>query len=619
MLTPMLRKWLAVLWLAIASTSAAAADRIERVEPASWWVGMKDDRLQLLVHGDRVADLAPRLTYPGVSITGVERVENPNYLFVNLRIAPETKPGSFRIDFLKGRAKAGSRSYVLNAREQGSAERKSFGPQDTIYLITPDRFANGDLSNDTVKGLPDGLDRSKPLGRHGGDLKGVSNNLDYLAGMGYTQLWLNPVLENNQPEVSYHGYAITDFYKVDPRFGTNEGFRQLAADARQRGVGMIMDMVLNHCGSTHWWMKDLPSRDWFNNDSTFAPTSHVRETLQDRHATNVDRQTFSDGWFVATMPDMNQRNPYLATYLIQNSLWWVEYAGLSGIRVDTYSYSDREFLTEWSRRVTQEYPHLNIVGEEWSSNPTTVAYWQRGRNPPDGYVSYLPSLFDFPLQEAVAMGLKEPEGWGTGLRRIYKVLAQDSVFPDPYNLVTFHDNHDMSRMLTALGERQDLNRMALVFLLTTRGIPQIFYGTEVLMSNKGTEDHGVIRSDFPGGWPGDAKNAFTGQGLSDDERAMQEYTRKLLQWRRTAPAIRDGRLTHYVPTDDLYVYFRHAAAQNIMVILNNGDDARTIATSRFQESIGSATTGKDVLSGQQHELAKGVAVPARSATILELQ
>jgi glycosidase len=619
MLTPMLRKWLAVLWLAIASTSAAAADRIERVEPASWWVGMKDDRLQLLVHGDRVADLTPRLTYPGVSITGVERVENPNYLFVNLRIAPETKPGSFRIDFLKGRAKAGSRSYVLNAREQGSAERKSFGPQDTIYLITPDRFANGDLSNDTVKGLPDGLDRSKPLGRHGGDLKGVSNNLDYLAGMGYTQLWLNPVLENNQPEVSYHGYAITDFYKVDPRFGTNEGFRQLAADARQRGVGMIMDMVLNHCGSTHWWMKDLPSRDWFNNDSTFAPTSHVRETLQDRHATNVDRQTFSDGWFVATMPDMNQRNPYLATYLIQNSLWWVEYAGLSGIRVDTYSYSDREFLTEWSRRVTQEYPHLNIVGEEWSSNPTTVAYWQRGRNPPDGYVSYLPSLFDFPLQEAVAMGLKEPEGWGTGLRRIYKVLAQDSVFPDPYNLVTFHDNHDMSRMLTALGERQDLNRMALVFLLTTRGIPQIFYGTEVLMSNKGTEDHGVIRSDFPGGWPGDAKNAFTGQGLSDDERAMQEYTRKLLQWRRTAPAIRDGRLTHYVPTDNLYVYFRHAAAQNIMVILNNGDDARTIATSRFQESIGSATKGRDVLSGQQHELAKGVAVSARSATILELQ
>ncbi|MGB7904268.1 MAG: glycoside hydrolase family 13 protein [Steroidobacteraceae bacterium] len=619
MLRPMPRKWLAVLVLALAATTAVAADRIERVEPSSWWVGMKDDRLQLLVHGDRVADLAPRLSYPGVAITGVDRIENPNYLFVNLRIAPETKPGSFRIDFLKGRFRAASRTYVLNAREPGSADRVGFGPQDTIYLVTPDRFANGDPSNDTVKGMPDGLDRSQPLGRHGGDLKGVANSLDYLAGMGYTQLWLNPVLENNQPEVTYHGYAITDFYKVDPRYGTNEDYRRLAADARKRGIGLVMDMVLNHCGSAHWWMRDLPSKDWFNHDSTFSPTTHVREALQDIHAAEVDRRTFADGWFVATMPDMNQRNPHLATYLIQNSLWWVEYAGLSGIRVDTYSYSDRAFLTEWSRRVTQEYPNLNIVGEEWSSNPSTVAYWQRGRNPPDGYVSYLPSVFDFPLQEAVAMGLKEPEGWGTGLRRIYKVLAQDSIYADPYDVVVFHDNHDMSRMLTALGERQDLNRMALAFVLTTRGIPQIFYGTEVLMSNKGTEDHGIIRSDFPGGWPGDTKNAFTGQGLSDDERAMQEYTRKLLQWRRTAPAIRDGKLTHYVPTDYVYVYFRHDAAQNIMVIMNNGDEARTIDTKRFQESIGSAATGKDVLSGQSHELAKGVAVPARSATILELQ
>ena len=572
----MIRKWLAVVWLAIASTSAAAADRIERVEPASWWVGMQDDRLQLLVHGDRVAELQPKLSYPGVTLVSAERVENPNYLFVNLRIAPETRPGTFRIDFRKGRSKAASRTYVLNARAPGSADRASFGPQDTIYLITPDRFANGDPSNDTVKGIPDGLNRTQPLGRHGGDLQGISNHLDYLAGMGYTQLWLNPVLANNQPEVTYHGYAITDFYQVDPRFGTNESFRQLVA------------------------------------------TTHVRETLQDTHAAADDRRLFSDGWFVATMPDMNQRNPHLATYLIQNSLWWVEYAGLSGIRVDTYSYIDRAFLTEWSRRVTQEYPNLNIVGEEWSSNPSTVAYWQRGRNPPDGYVSYLPSLFDFALQEAVAMGLKEAEGWGTGLRRIYKVLAQDSVFPDPYNLVVFHDNHDMSRMFTALGERQDLNRMALTFLLTTRGILQILYGTEVLMSNKGTEDHGIIRSDFPGGWPGDTKNSFTGQGLSDDERAMQDFTRKLLQWRRTAPALREGKLTHYVPMDGVYVYFRHDAAQKIMVVLNNGDTARTFDTRRFHEMIGTATTGTNVLSQQSHDLASGVTVAARSATILEL-
>ena len=613
------RNLLAVLGLALATTSSLAADRIERVEPMSWWVGMKDDRLQLLVHGDRIGDLTPALDYPGVTISGVDRVESPNYLFVNLRIGPETRPGSFRIDFRKGRSRVASHTYVLQARDPGSAERVGFGPQDTIYLITPDRFANGDTTNDSVKGMPDRLDRSKPLGRHGGDLKGIADRLDYMAGMGYTQLWLNPVLENNQPAASYHGYAITDFYRIDPRFGTNADYVRLAADARKRGIGLVMDQVLNHCGSEHWWMKDLPSRDWFNNNSTFFPTTHVREALQDMHAADIDRRTFADGWFVEAMPDMNQRNPHLATYLIQNSIWWVEYAGLSGIRVDTYSYSDRDFLTEWSRRVMQEYPRLNVVGEEWTSNPSTVAYWQRGRNPPDGYVSSLPSLFDFPLQDAVAMGLKEKEGWGTGLRRIYKVVAQDTVYPEPFNLVTFHDNHDMSRMLTALGERQDLNRMALAFVLTMRGIPQLFYGTEVLMSNKGTEDHGVIRSDFPGGWAGDTKNAFTGQGLSPDELAMQEYTRKLLQWRRTAPAIRDGKLTQFVPMQDVYVYFRHNAEQNVMVVMNNSDETRKLETERFKESIGKATTGRDVLTGATHAFADGIAVPARSAIILDLK
>jgi glycosidase len=614
----MLRKIFAVVGLVLFATASLAADRIERIEPASWWVGMKDDRLQLLVHGTRVAELQPALEHPGVLLESVERVENPNYLFLNLRISPATPPGSFRIDFRKGRKSVASRSYTLSAREPGSAARQGFGPQDAIYLITPDRFANGNPGNDTVQGLPDSLNRAAPLGRHGGDLKGIANSLDYLAGMGFTQLWLNPVLENNQPEVSYHGYAITDFYRVDPRLGSNEDYRQLSLEARKRGIGLIKDVVLNHCGSGHWWMRDLPTGDWFNNGNTFMATSHVREALQDIHAAAVDRTQFSDGWFVEAMPDMNQRNRFLARYLIQHSIWWVEYAGLSGIRVDTYSYSDRDFLTEWSRRLTEEYPNLNIVGEEWSSSPSVISYWQRGRQPHDGYVSYLPSLFDFPLQEAIALGLKEPEGWGSGLRRIYRVLAADNIYPDPYKLVTFHDNHDMSRMLTSLGDRQDLNRMALALLLTTRGIPQLFYGTEVLMRNPGTEDHGIIRSDFPGGWPGDTRNAFTGQGLSDDERAMQDYLRQLLQWRRTAPAIRDGKLTQYVPVGGIYVYFRQDAAQNVMVILNNNDTGQTVATARFRENIGGATTGTDVISKQAHGLAEGITVPARSATILEL-
>jgi glycosidase len=614
----MISKWFAVLCLALAAHGAFAAERIERVEPASWWVGMKDERLQLLVHGSQVAQLEPKLQYPGVTLVGVERVENPNYLFVNLRVAPDAKPGTVRIDFLEGRKHVASRKYVLNERAPGSADRAGFGPQDTIYLVTPDRFANGDPSNDTIRGM-EAPDRSKPLGRHGGDLAGITQHLDYLAGMGYTQLWLNPVVENDMPQASYHGYAITDFYQVDPRYGTNEDYRRLSVEARKRGIGLVKDIVLNHCGSNHWWVRDLPARDWLNHAGKFVVTTHVREALQDVHASEADRRAFADGWFVESMPDMNQRNPFLATYLIQNSIWWVEYAGLSGIRVDTYSYSDRAFLTEWSRRLTEEYPRLNIVGEEWSSSPDVVAYWQRGGKPHDGYVSYLPSLFDFPLQDAIARGLLEPEGWGTGLRRIYRVVAADHAYADPYNLVTFHDNHDMSRMLTALGERQDLNRMALALTLTMRGIPQVFYGTEVLMSNKGTEDHGVIRSDFPGGWAGDTKNAFTGQGLTGAEREMQDYTRTLLQWRRSAPAIRDGKLTQFVPIDGVYVYFRSNASQTIMVILNNNDEARTVDTARFREAIGTATTGTDVISKRAHTLASGVAAPAHSATILELQ
>jgi glycosidase len=318
------------------------------------------------------------------------------------------------------------------------------------------------------------------------------------------------------------------------------------------------------------------------------------------------------------MPDLNQRNPHLATYLIQNSLWWIEYAGLSGLRVDTWSYSDRAFLAEWARRVTTEYPNLNVVGEEWSGNPATVAYWQRGRHNPDGYESELPTLFDFPLQEAVTQGLLEPEGWGTGLRRIYKILASDGLYPDPDRLVVFPDNHDVSRILTRLGERIDLDRMAIAFFLTTRGTPQLLYGTEVLMNNPGTESHGVIRGDFPGGWAGDAKNAFTGQGLSDAERDMQQYVRALLTWRRHAPAVQSGRLTQYVPVDGTYVYFRDTDAQRVMVILNNNDDARTVATARFHEMIRDAGTGTEVLSGRQFALGDGIPVPGRSVTILEL-
>jgi len=429
----MFRTWLTTLLLVLVLVSSQlfAAPVIERIEPRSWWVGMKDERLQLLVHGEGVAGLEPSLRHPGVALEGVERVANGNYLFLNLRISPQAPPGKMEIEFRRGGRKVATHAYPLLARVAGSADRRGFGPGDVIYLVMPDRYANGDPANDTMRGMGDTVDRSRPLARHGGDLRGITDRLDYIADMGFTQLWLNPALENNQPEESYHGYAITDFYRVDPRLGTNESYRQLAEEARRRGIGLIMDVVLNHSGSNHWWRHDPPSDDWFNEAGKSIPVLHVHEVLQDIHAAEADRRALTDAWFVPTMPDLNQRNRLLATYLVQNSIWWVEYAGLTGLRVDTYPYSDRGFLTEWSRRLTEEYPRLGIVGEEWVGSPQLLAYWQRGGKPHDGYVSYLPTLFDFPLQDAMVRGLVEPEGPGTGLRRIYRSLAADSLYPDP--------------------------------------------------------------------------------------------------------------------------------------------------------------------------------------------
>ena len=598
---------------------AGAASRIEHLEPPFWWIGMASDRLELLVHGNRVGELEPELDYPGVTIEAVHRTGNPNYLFIELKLSDSVVPGEFDIDFRQqGRSQFRHR-YELRAREPGSAERKSFDGSDVIYLITPDRFANGDPSNDRVEGLVDGLDRQAPYGRHGGDLQGIIDRLDYIADMGYTQIWLNPVLENDQPEASYHGYATTDFYQVDARFGTNALYRKLAAEAASMDIGLIMDVIPNHSGSEHWWMSDMPSEDWVNHGGQFVGTSHRRESLFDPNAAIADRKRFSDGWFVPSMPDLNQRNPRLATYLIQNSIWWVESAGLSGIRVDTWPYPDKDFLTEWGRRLTEEYPQLNIVGEEWVTNPAIVAYWQRGSLRHDGYQSYLPGLMDFPLHDAAVKGLLEDEGWGRGLDRIYSMLANDFLYADPHNLVIFPDNHDMSRIYTQVGERFDLYRMALVFFLTTRGIPQLYYGDEILMANPGTDSHGVIRSDFPGGWPGDEVNGFTGEGLTNLQREAQDLTRKLLNWRKTATAIHRGKLTQFAPEGSTYTYFRHNDRQKVMVVMNKSPDVQPLDITRFEEMIDGERQGTDVVTGRRYPLDASFAVPAGTAVVLELR
>ena len=608
----------AILCAALAIAPDANATEIERVEPPFWWQGFEHRELQLLVHGEGIADFEPSISRQGLSISSVRRVASPNYLFIYVAIDPDAKPGDFDITFSNDGTTLTHR-YALWQRNSDPGYVDGFSSEDVIYLITPDRFANGDAANDAVDGLGDLPDRDEPYGRHGGDLKGIGDHLDYIADMGFTAIWLNPVLENAMPEASYHGYATTDFYRVDPRYGTNEDYRALADDMRQRGLGLIMDMIANHTGSEHWWMDDLPTADWINFGGQYHVTSHARTTHQDPYASDYDKREFADGWFVSAMPDLNQRNPLLADYLIQNSIWWTEYLGLAGIRQDTYPYPDKNFMAEWTRRIMQEYPDFNIVGEEWSPNPAIVSYWQAGKKNHDSYVSYLPSVFDFPLQIALANVLTADDPpWGSAWTPVYEMLGNDFLYPDPFNLVIFPDNHDMSRIYTQLGEDYDLFRMAIVYYLTMRGIPQIYYGTEILMSHPGTDSHGVIRSDFPGGWPGDTVNAFTGAGLVARAREAQAFMRKLLHWRKTADVIHSGRLMQFAPLGNVYTYFRYDDDDTVMVIFNRDADTQTLPTSRFAERLGNGRTATDVISGKRFNLSRDLVLEPRSVLLLEL-
>lgn len=424
--------------------------------------------------------------------------------------------------------------------------------------------------------------------------------------------------ENAMDSYSYHGYAMTDFYTMDPRYGSNEDYLALSQQASKKGIGLIMDMVLNHIGSEHIWMKDAPSKDWIHNNFTFTPTSHKRVSLHDPHGVEADQEAFSDGWFVPTMPDLNQQNPYLATYMIQNAIWWTEYAGLSGIRVDTYSYSDKDFLSDWTRRLTREYPNLNIVGEEWSVDPIITSYWQAGTSRSDGYESYLPSVMDFPFQETLVNSLKNKETWGTGLIELYELLATDFIYGDPYNLVIFADNHDMSRIFTQLDEDYALWDMAMTMLLTTRGIPQIYYGTEVLMTNPGTEDHGVIRTDFPGGWAGDKVSGFTGEGLGKLQQQAKNRLGSLLALRQAHPLVATGQYTHYAPQDGVYVYFRHQsdADEAAMVIVNKNDKATRLPLARFKQMLAGFTSATRWNTKEKVSLSEDVfTLDKQSATV----
>ncbi|MCG8323446.1 MAG: glycoside hydrolase family 13 protein [Cytophagales bacterium] len=615
-----LKQGLAMMLTAcVLGMDAWGLEKLERVEPSFWWTGMRNPSLQLLVYGENISETKPSLQYEGVRIEKVVEVENPNYLFVYLDITANTKPGSFSIHFRKGKKDYATFNYELRARRPGSAERTGFTPADVMYLITPDRFVNGDPGNDNMEGYKEKANRANKGGRHGGDIEGIIDNLDYIHDLGFTAIWLNPVLENDMPSYSYHGYATTDFYKVDQRFGTNEAYRNLSLKAGEKGIKMVMDMILNHCGSAHWWMSDLPASDWLNYQTGFRQTTHRRTTVQDPYRSEVDYKEFADGWFVATMPDLNQKNDLLATYLIQNSIWWVEYAELSGIRMDTYPYPDMQYMTAWTCRVMEEYPNLNIVGEEWSLNPAITSHWQRGKVNANGYTSCLPGVMDFPIQAMLVKGLTDHESDHSGMITVYEMLGNDFLYADPFNLVIFPDNHDMDRFYTQVKEDYNLFKQGITYILTMRGIPQLYYGTEILMTNSGPGDHGLIRTDFPGGWDGDGKDAFTGAGLTAREKEAKSFIKNVLNWRKTAKAVHHGKLMHFAPENGFYVYFRYTDSHKVMVILNKNDGDVTLDLTRFRQILDAGKKGKDIISGKTIVLNREIQVPAHTPMIIDMQ
>jgi len=610
-----MKKIFVVLTLIVALP--AVGQKLTKIEPASWWRGMELDTVEFMVYGKDISELTA--VGKELMVLGSTALESPNYLFVEVVISDDTRIGTHKLLFKdqKGRHK-GTLAIEVLEREEGSAKRKGFTSADFIYLITPDRFRNGDPSNDQVKGMLEGPNREFIGGRHGGDLAGIIESLDYFEKMGISSLWLNPVLENNMETYSYHGYAMTDLYNVDPRYGTNEQYKELADKAKEKGIGIIMDQVANHIGSLHPWMSDLPSEDWVNQWPEFTQTNHMKVSRFDPHGAEVDRKQFTDGWFVETMPDLNQRNEKLARYLIQNSIWWVEYLGLHGIRMDTWPYPDKQFLADWTKAILDEYPNFNIVGEEWVSDPSLISYWQAGTAKMDDYTTYLPSIMDFPLQSAVVDGLMGEATWRSSMTKIYESLANDYMYGDLNNIMIFPDNHDMSRIYTRLDEDFDKWKMAMTLFFTTRGTLQFYYGTEILMNNPGTEDHGVIRSDFPGGWEGDAVNAFTGEGLTAQQKEAQEFIRTLAHLRRQSCALNMGEMLHYIPLGEVYVYFKSFGDEHKMIVLNRNDEEVELGLERFQQGLEGFAQMNNVWTGEVEEIGSTLTLAPMGSYIFDL-
>ena len=628
--------------------SAAKKPVIDRIEPANWFVGMKNPQVQLMVYGEGIRDVESVTTdYPGVRIDSLVRLDSPNYLLIYMNVK-DAQPGTMSLNFKSQTSKFKPQPFELKAREKMGEERKGFDISDVLYLLMPDRFASGRSDNDQIAGMNTYVnDRSKPSLRHGGDLEGIRQHLDYFNELGVTALWFTPILENNSPDngewSTYHGYACTNYYRVDPRFGSNDEYRALIDACHQKGLKVVMDMIFNHCGFEHPWVKDMPSKDWFNlsdwlkesggtsdsRNTSFLQTSYKLTPILDPYASAVDKRETVEGWFVSTMPDLNQHNPHLMRYLIQNSKWWIETAGIDGIRMDTYPYAFAEPMAQWLKELSEEYPNFNTVGETWVTVPAYTATWQddggkwkeeRGkRNVERGKRigrSYLKTVMDFSFQEALdSCKHEDTDAWWRGFNRIYSSFVYDYLYPNPSSVMAFLDNHDTNRFLED-GQDSLMLKQALALLLTVNRIPQLYYGTEIMMNGTKAVTDGDVRKDFPGGFAGDQHNAFTAQGRTKEQQQMFSWLSRLLHWRQNNPLITKGKMTQFIPHNGVYVVARQFGGRTSLTILNGTTHAATFDVKRYAEVIGSATMVRDVPTGRRYDLSSDLQLSPRQSLVL---
>ncbi len=619
-----MRKLLLILVATIATIPAHAAKVIvDRIEPTNWYVGLKDPSVQLMVYGQGIRDAEVAIDYAGVVIDSLVRLDSPNYLLIYLNTRGAL-PGTMDITFKQGRSKK-KVPYRLLAREMSGEKRMGFTNADVLYMLMPDRFADGNPANNQIPGMETYKnDRSQPSLRHGGDIEGIRQHLDYFTQLGVTALWFTPVLENNSPDghnhSTYHGYATTNYYKVDPRFGTNEEYRRLIDEAHSRGLKVVMDMIFNHCGDYHPWLKDMPSNDWFNQPdykNNYLQTSYKLTPVMDPYASEVDLKETVEGWFVRSMPDLNHHNVHVMNYLIQNSIWWIETVGIDGIRMDTYPYAYADAMARWMKRLDTEYPNFNVVGETWVENPAYTAAWQKG-NKMGKPESYLKTVMDFSFYEKIDSAKhEETDGWWRGYNRVYNSLCLDYLYPNPSSVMAFIENHDTDRFLRD-GQDVPALKQALALLLTIKRIPQLYYGTEVLMNGTKRITDGNVRKDFPGGFPGDKMNAFTAEGRTAAQNDMFNWLSALLHWRQGNDVIIKGEMTQFIPYDGIYVIDRSYNGRHAVTIINGTTQQRQMRLDRYQEAFGNATVARDVPTGQTVNLAGGgLTLPARGTLVLE--